>query len=57
MELAKRGRRKRFVNDDEPEPVVEVKLDENGQPIKKKRGRPKGSKNKTTLAKEAEAKK
>jgi hypothetical protein len=33
--------------------VPQAKLDENGKPVQKKRGRPKGSKNKTTLAKEA----
>lgn len=54
QELAKRGgRRKRFVNDEEPPAVPQAKLDENGKPVQKKRGRPKGSKNKTTLAKEA----
>lgn len=34
-------------------PVKEVPLDENGNPIKRRRGRPKGSKNKATLEREA----
>lgn len=41
----KRGRPRKVVPIGQEKPVEPVQLDENGQPIKKKRGRPAGSKN------------
>ena len=41
----KRGRPRKVVPLGQEKPVEAVQLDENGQPIKKKRGRPAGSKN------------
>jgi hypothetical protein len=54
----RRRRRRALVKDDSVEtaPKAPPALDENGNPIKRKRGRPKGSKNKSTLEKEAQKK-
>jgi hypothetical protein len=54
----KRGRPRKVVPVGQEKPVVEVVLDENGQPVKKKRGRPAGTKNrpKEVVAAERRAK-
>lgn len=54
MEKVRRERQeRRGLRQKEPRPVAQAPVDVDGNPIKKKRGRPKGSKNKATLERES----